>query len=93
MAKQGHREEAILLVLREAESRETVVEVCRKHGINQQTFYRWRKKYAGLGLSELRDPRQKRRQRAQRQRIPSRRAAGPNHKWSMDCWRPSLELH
>ena len=58
MAKRGHSEEAILRVLREAESGETVVEICRKHGISQQTFYLWKKKYAGLGLSELRELRQ-----------------------------------
>jgi putative transposase len=58
MTKRGHSEEAILRVLREAESGETVVEVCRKHGISQQTFYLWKKKYAGLGLSELRELRQ-----------------------------------
>jgi putative transposase len=58
MAKQGHSEEEILRVLREAESGETVVEVCRKHGISQQSFYLWKKKYAGLGLSELRELRQ-----------------------------------
>ena len=52
MAKRGHGEEEILRVLREAESGDTVVEVCRKHGISQQTFYLWKKKYAGLGLSE-----------------------------------------
>jgi len=55
MAKRGHGEEEILRVLREAESGDTVVEVCRKHGISQQTFYLWKKKYAGLGLQELRD--------------------------------------
>ena len=54
MAKRGHSEEEILRVLREAESGDTVVEVCRKHGISQQTFYLWKKKYAGLGLQELR---------------------------------------
>ena len=54
MAKRGHGEEEILRVLREAESGDTVVEVCRKHGISQQTFYLWKKKYAGLGLQELR---------------------------------------
>jgi putative transposase len=58
MAKRGHTEEEILRVLREAESGETVVEVCRKHGISQQSFYLWKKKYAGLGLSELRELRQ-----------------------------------
>ena len=44
-----------LRVLREAESGETVVEVCRKHGISQRSFYLWKKKYAGLGLNELRE--------------------------------------
>jgi hypothetical protein len=52
MAKRGHSEEEILRVLREAESGDTVVEVCRKHGISQQTFYLWKKKYAGLGLQD-----------------------------------------
>jgi putative transposase len=46
MGKRGHTEEEILRVLREAESGETVVEVCRKHGISQQSFYLWKKKYA-----------------------------------------------
>jgi putative transposase len=58
MGKRGHSEEEILRVLREAESGDTVVEICRKHGISQQTFYLWKKKYAGLGLSELRELRQ-----------------------------------
>jgi len=58
MAKKGHSEEEILRVLREAESGTTVVEICRKHGISQQSFYLWKKKYAGLGLSELRELRQ-----------------------------------
>jgi putative transposase len=58
MAKKGHTEEEILRVLREAESGTTVVEVCRKHGISQQSFYLWKRKYAGLGLSELRELRQ-----------------------------------
>ena len=44
MGKRGHSEEEILRVLREAESGDTVVEICRKHGISQQTFYLWKKK-------------------------------------------------
>ncbi len=59
MGKRGHSEEEILRVLREAESGDTVVEVCRKHGISQQSFYLWKKKYAGLGLQELRELRQR----------------------------------
>jgi putative transposase len=45
-------------VLQEAGSGDTVVDVCRKHGITQQTFYLRKKKCAGLGLSELRELRQ-----------------------------------
>ena len=60
MAKRGHTEEEILRVLREAESGDTVVDICRKHGISQQSFYLWKKKYSGLGLSELRDENAKR---------------------------------
>jgi len=69
MAKKGHSEEEILRVLREAESGDTVVEVCRKHGISQQTFYLWKKKYAGLGLSELRELRQLREENSKLKRL------------------------
>jgi putative transposase len=69
MGKKGHSEEEILRVLREAESGETVVEVCRKHGISQQTFYLWKRKYAGLGLSELRELRQLREENAKLKRL------------------------
>ena len=69
MAKRGHGEEEILRVLREAESGDAVVEVCRKHGISQQTFYLWKKKYAGLGLQELRELRQLRDENAKVKRL------------------------
>lgn len=69
MGKKGHTEEEILRVLREAESGDTVVEICRKHGISQQTFYLWKKKYAGLGLSELRELRQLREENAKLKRL------------------------
>jgi putative transposase len=69
MGKRGHSEEEILRVLREAESGDTVVEVCRKHGISQQTFYLWKKKYAGLGLNELRELRQLREENAKLKRL------------------------
>jgi len=69
MAKRGHSEEEILRVLREAESGDSVVEVCRQHGISQQTFYLWKKKYAGLGLSELRELRQLRDENSKLKRL------------------------
>ena len=49
MARKVHTEEEILRVLREAEAGGTVVEICRKHGISEQSFHLWKKKYAGLG--------------------------------------------
>jgi putative transposase len=59
MPKKGHSEEQILRALRQAESGGTTVkEICREHGISDATFYIWKKKYAGLGLSELRELRQ-----------------------------------
>lgn len=69
MGRKGHTEEEILRILREAESGETVVEVCRKHGISQQSFYLWKKKYAGLGLSELRELRQLREENGKLKRL------------------------
>jgi putative transposase len=69
MAKRGHGEEEILRVLREAESGDTVVEICRKHGISQRTFYLWKRKYAGLGLSELRELRQLREENGKLKRL------------------------
>jgi putative transposase len=69
MGKRGHSEEEILRVLREAESGDTVVEICRKHGISQQTFYLWKKKYSGLGLNELRELRQLRDENAKLKRL------------------------
>lgn len=36
----------------------TVREVCRKHGITETTFYRWRAKYGGMQKAEIRRPKQ-----------------------------------
>ena len=51
-------EEQIAFALKQAESGTRVEEVCRKMGISQATFYAWRKKFGGLGVSELRRLRQ-----------------------------------
>ena len=54
MKKSQFTEEQIAFALRQAESGTTVGEVCRKMGISEATFYNWKKKYGGLGVSELR---------------------------------------
>jgi putative transposase len=69
MPKKGHSEEQILHALRQAESGTTVKEICREHGISDATFYIWKKKYAGLGLSELRELRQLREENGKLKRL------------------------
>lgn len=54
MKKTRYTEQQIAYALQLAEHGVPVKEVIRKMGITEQTFYRWKKKYAGLGSSELR---------------------------------------
>jgi putative transposase len=51
-------EQQVVAALRQAENGTPVGEVCRKLGISEQTFYRWKRKYAGIGVAELRRLRQ-----------------------------------
>jgi putative transposase len=51
--KKRFSEEQIIRILREAETNGSNLEVCRKYGISEQTFYHWRRKYQGLNVSEL----------------------------------------
>jgi putative transposase len=50
--KKRFAEEQIIAVLHEAAASENAREVCRKRGITETTFYRWRAKYGGLQVSE-----------------------------------------
>ena len=52
--KKRFSEEQVAFALRQAETGISVQEVIRKMGISEQTFYHWKKKYGGLGISELR---------------------------------------
>jgi putative transposase len=54
MKRSKFTEEQIAFALKQAERGTSVDEVCRKMGIADATFYNWRKKYGGLGPSELR---------------------------------------
>lgn len=58
MKKSKFTEAQILFALKQSETRVKVEEVCRKMGISDATFYNWKKKYGGLGVSELRKLRQ-----------------------------------
>ena len=53
MTRKRHTEEQIIAVLKDAQSGIGVQELCRKHGISDATFYKWRTKYAGLEVSDV----------------------------------------
>ncbi len=54
MKRSKYTEQQIAFALKQAELGTPVEEVCRKMGISDATFYNWKKKYGGLGPSELR---------------------------------------
>jgi putative transposase len=54
MKKRQFTEEQILGVLRQVEGGRTIVDVCREHGISDATYHRWKGKYGGLEVSQLR---------------------------------------
>jgi len=69
MPKEGHSEEQIVAVLRQVEGGERVADICRKVGISQATYYLWKRQYAGLGVSELRELRQLREENGRLKRL------------------------
>ena len=54
MRKSQFSQEQIVMALRQAESGTRVTEICRKLGVSEATFYRWKKRYGSLGVRELR---------------------------------------
>ena len=54
MGKVNYTEEQIVVALRRVEGGTPATEVCRKLGVSENTFYRWKRKYAGMGVAELR---------------------------------------
>lgn len=54
MKRKRHTEEQIISILKEAEAGLSTADLVRKHGISEQTFYRWKSKYGGMELSDAR---------------------------------------
>jgi putative transposase len=58
MKKPRFTEQQVAQALRQAEQGTSAAEVCRKLGVSEATFYAWKKRYAGMGIAELRRVRQ-----------------------------------
>jgi putative transposase len=58
MTRKRYTEEQIIAVLKEAQAGANTQELCRKHGMSDATFYKWKAKYAGMEVSDVRKMRQ-----------------------------------
>ncbi len=52
MARKRRSTEEIIRIIREADTGMTVSDICKKHGVSEQSYYRWRQKYGGMDPSE-----------------------------------------
>ena len=56
MKRKQFTPEQIVTILREAEAgTQTIAELCRQHGIHEVTFYRWRRRYEGMTVSDAKE--------------------------------------
>ena len=69
MKKSKFTEAQIVFAIKQSEQGVKVEEICRKVGISEATFYSWKKKYGGLGVSELRELRQLKEENAKLKQI------------------------
>jgi putative transposase len=69
MKRSKFTEEQVAYALRQAEAGTPVADVCRQLGVSEATFYQWRKKFAHLGVSELRRMRQLEEENARLKRV------------------------
>jgi putative transposase len=53
--KKRYTEEQITYALRQHEGGKPVTEICREMGVSDASFYKWKQKYGGMGVSELRE--------------------------------------
>ena len=54
MVRKKYTGEQIIAVLREGEAGAKIGELCRKYGISDATYYNWKRKYAGMTVSDVR---------------------------------------
>ncbi len=72
--KKRFSEEQIVRILRQAEAADqTVAEVCKQHGISEQTWYRWKKKFGQMGVPDVRRLRELEKENTRLKRIVAER--------------------
>ena len=54
MKRSRFSESQIVRILNEADGGRKVADICREHGISQATYYRWKSKYGGMDVSDIR---------------------------------------
>ena len=54
MKRKRYSDEQIAFALRQADDGTAMEEICRKMGVSEPTFYRWKKQFAGMGVPEIR---------------------------------------
>lgn len=69
MKRSRFSEEQITYALRQHEAGTPAADVCRQLGVSEATFYQWKKKYAHLGVAELRELRQLREENSRLKRL------------------------
>lgn len=74
MKKSRFTEEKIISILKEQDQGLKVAEICRKHGLSEQTFHNWKKRYGGLGLDELRRLKELEQENARLKRVVANQA-------------------
>jgi putative transposase len=73
--KQGrYPEEKIVSILREAEAGVKIEDICRKYGVSEGTFYRWKSKYTGMEVSDVKRMKSLEQENAQLKRIVANQA-------------------
>ena len=54
MKRKRYADEQVAFALRQVEAGTPVAEVCRKMGVSEATFFRWKRRFAGMGVAEIR---------------------------------------
>ena len=83
MKKQRFSEEQIVRMLRQAETaNQTVAEVCKEHGVSEQTWYRWKKRFGQMEVPDVRRLRELEKENSRLKRIVAERGnTGDSDEW------------